>query len=115
LIQTGGTFGSARLWYYGGMSALKRPCLLVHKETKEKFQSNFVINEPQPEDDGANYSCVCEITGAPDVSVKLFGIDAIQAVELAMRHLDSEFEALQQEFDVFYTDGTAMTSFSSQK
>ena len=95
------------------MSALKRPCLLVSKETKEKFQCNFVINEPQPEDGGANYSCVCEITGAPDISVKIFGADAIQAAELAIRHLDTEFEILTREFDVYYTDGTPMTFFLS--
>ncbi len=95
------------------MSNLKRSCLLVHRETKEKFQSNFIIHVPVAEDNGTNFCCICEITGAPDVRSAIFGIDAIQALELGIRFLDSEFSSLSKEFDFYYTDGTPMTFFSS--
>jgi hypothetical protein len=95
------------------MTALKRPCVLVSKSTHEKFPSQFVIHEPTPEDNGANYSCLCEITGAPDVSAKIFGIDGIQAVELSIRFLQTEFAGLADEFDILYTDGTPMDFFAS--
>ena len=95
------------------MTALKRPCLLVHKDTKEKFQSTFIIHAPVPTDHESEHSCVCEITGAPDVRTTIFGIDAIQATELSIRFLDSEFTSLTNEFDFYYTDGTPMTFFSS--
>ncbi|MCU0678753.1 MAG: hypothetical protein MUF19_04240 [Candidatus Pacebacteria bacterium] len=111
--QTGGTFGSARLWYHTHMTALKRQCVLINKVTRAKFPSQFVIHEPKPEDNGTNYSCLCEITGAPDISATIFGIDGIQAVELSIRFLQTQFESLADEFDILYTDGTPMIFFSS--
>lgn len=93
------------------MSALKRPCILVNKETKEKFPCNFVINQPQPKDDGANYSCICEITGAPDIYHEVFGFDPIQAIELSMWHMQVHFADLLNDYDILYPEGGKMDFF----
>jgi hypothetical protein len=95
------------------MIALKRPCIFVRKDTGEKFQSSFIIHEPQPKDNGENYSCLCEITGVTTSQIEVFGYDPIQAVELSMWQLQIEFTNLLQTFEIHYPEGGNMESFIS--
>ncbi len=93
------------------MEKLTRACVLVDKKTGEKHPCNFIINPPVAVDDGANYCCICEITGAPDIRQEVFGYDAIQALELSMCHLQVHFRELLYDFDILYPSGEVMDTF----
>jgi len=103
--------GHRPLWYDMHMESWRRQCIAVDKNTKEKFQLSFIIHQPTQYE--VNFGCVCEITGAPDLRTEIYGLDAIQAIELGIRFLQSEFESLSKTFDFYYITGEKMMSFTS--
>ncbi len=96
------------------MSTLTRTCYLVNKVTNEKILVTFRIHDPVEQDDGANYSCVCDIDGLDGTQGEVWGLDSLQAVELSLAYLQVLFDSFSEENEFQYTDGTKMDSLLSQ-
>lgn len=94
---------------------LTRPGLILNRETQEKTAITFTIEQPIEQDNGANFSCICEIEGISDTRSEIWGLDSLQAVELGMQYLQVMFDSYSEDNEFQYLDGTTMDSLITQQ
>lgn len=68
---------------------------------------------PYAIDDGDNYMCNANITGDIEESFQVGGVDSLQALMLAIQHLEIKFDEMKKnQYDFFWPDKTnPMKSF----
>ena len=75
----------------------------LNRVTNEENFIVFEISIPEPIDDGQNYMCTIQITGAESFSQRVGGGESMQALSLAVGQTKSKFEEYRQgTYDFFF-------------
>lgn len=91
----------------------RRQVIIVDRESNQEKHIAFELLQPYTTDNGENYMCVARITGDLQESFEIGGVDSLQALMLAIQHLDMHYEDMKKnQYDFFWPDkSNRMNSF----
>lgn len=79
----------------------QREVVIIDRNSHQEQHISFEIMAPYPIDDGANYMCSASITGDMEESFQVGGVDSLQALMLAIQHLEIQFDEMKKNHTTF--------------